>query len=579
MKISRIVLLGFVLLCLILSLNTVSPVFAQDTSYEEIHSYNVNIDVRPDGKLSVEERILYDFGSAQRHGIFRHIPYRYSLKTAEGTKQYDMDISVTSVTDGSGSEYQYSLTDQNQQQNIKIGDPNATLTGEHLYILKYEVSGGMRYFETHDELYWNAIGTEWDVGMQEAVVKVTHPYSATAPSEEYRYRCLGGYLGQNDYERCQVGQQEVSQDGKQASVTFSVYGLLPNQGITVVAGMPQGSVVKLYPREFIDFADTLGGQLIILAVILAGIFWYAVYPVWIALKWLMYGRDPYVGPAPTALYDVPLTKNGRELSPAEAGTLIDENVQKRDVLAMVVDLARRGYLNIIEQEEDDYYIEKVEREDDGDLAGFEKYFLADVFSESTSIRLKDADLISVVQEIEKMLYESMVRENFFLSNPKKSRSFYGHLLIFALPTLNIPLVLSCIFFGLHMPRKTLLGSRQSKRAEGLRSFLKSQERQINFTEADPQVMFEKLLPYAVAFGVEKQWMKKFASIQLDQPTWYVSHSSIGTFSTNDMLSGMQSSFKSFNAAATPVSSSSGFSSGGGGGFSGGGGGGGGGGSW
>ncbi|KXK11228.1 MAG: hypothetical protein UZ22_OP11002000434 [Microgenomates bacterium OLB23] len=70
-------------------------------------------------------------------------------------------------------------------------------------------------------------------------------------------------------------------------------------------------------------------------------------------------------------------------------------------------------------------------------------------------------------------------------------------------TFNIHLVLICALFGNNMPRKTLKGARAAQQARALRNFLKSQERQINY-QGNMQMLFEKLLPYAVAFGVEKK---------------------------------------------------------------------------
>ncbi|PIU37097.1 DUF2207 domain-containing protein, partial [Candidatus Roizmanbacteria bacterium CG07_land_8_20_14_0_80_34_15] len=110
------------------------------------------------------------------------------------------------------------------------------------------------------------------------------------------------------------------------------------------------------------------------------------------------------------------------------------------------------------------------------------------------------------------------------------------------------------------------------------NFLTSQKRQLEF-QADKQIMFERLLPFAVAFGVEKTWAKRFESLNLSQPNWYRSYSS-SHFSSYMLVNSLNNSFRSVTTAATPTRSSTGHSSGfGGGGFSGGGGGGGGGGSW
>ena len=89
------------------------------------------------------------------------------------------------------------------------------------------------------------------------------------------------------------------------------------------------------------------------------------------------------------------------------------------------------------------------------------------------------------------------------------------------------------------------------------------------------MLFEKLLPFASAFGVEKAWAKRFETFDLKNPDWYTSYSG-SHFNSALFVSSLSNSSNSFAASATPPSSSgSGFS----GGSSGGGGGGGGGGSW
>ena len=126
-----------------------------------------------------------------------------------------------------------------------------------------------------------------------------------------------------------------------------------------------------------------------------------------------------------------------------------------------------------------------------------------------------------------------------------------------------------------MPRKTLFGAQQSTVGKGLKNFLSSQERQLKF-QADKQMFFEKLLPYAVAFGVEKIWAKRFEKFDLKPPDWYQGYPG-STFNSVVFANSLNSSYSSFSSAShPPASTGSGF---GGGGFSGGGGGGGGGGRW
>lgn len=146
-------------------------------------------------------------------------------------------------------------------------------------------------------------------------------------------------------------------------------------------------------------------------------------------------------------------------------------------------------------------------------------------------------------------------------------------------------LLNALFFFL-MGAPTPLGRKLMDGIEGLRTYLTLAEKdRLNMAgapEMSPQ-HFEKLLPYAVALGVEKPWTRAFdawlataaagAAATAYSPAWYHGGSP-GGFS--DRLGSFSSSMASTIASTIPQPKSS---SGGGGGFSGGGGGGGGGGGW
>jgi uncharacterized membrane protein len=177
------------------------------------------------------------------------------------------------------------------------------------------------------------------------------------------------------------------------------------------------------------------------------------------------------------------------------------------------------------------------------------------------------------------LYETVVRDGLFPKNPQTQRTMYYVLAGVALFTGNFLLAAVAFLFGRAMPRKTIDGINAANVATALKGFIVSQDRQYKF-QAEKQLLFEKMLPYAIIFGVEKIWAERFKDIDIAQPSWYQSYNS-NAFTTMYLASSLSHSFSSsVVSAATPTRSSSGFSSGfSGGGFSGGGGGGGGGGSW
>jgi uncharacterized membrane protein YgcG len=150
-------------------------------------------------------------------------------------------------------------------------------------------------------------------------------------------------------------------------------------------------------------------------------------------------------------------------------------------------------------------------------------------------------------------------------------------------------LINAVFFFL-MSAPTPLGRKLMDGIEGLRIYLTLAEKDRMNTAGAPTMSpqhFEKLLPYAVALGVEKPWSQSFevwlataaagAAAASYQPVWY--YGNYGGFS--DRIGGFSSSMASTIASTipTPPPSSSSTSSGFSGGSSGGGGGGGGGGGW
>ena len=63
-----------------------------------------------------------------------------------------------------------------------------------------------------------------------------------------------------------------------------------------------------------------------------------MFPMW----WLK-GRDPDPGISVAPMYEPP-----EKMGPAEVGTLIDGSVDPRDITSVLVDMAVRGYVKIVE---------------------------------------------------------------------------------------------------------------------------------------------------------------------------------------------------------------------------------------
>lgn len=542
----------------------VTPAYA-----EVIRGYDAQITVQKDGKIRVVEKINYDFGALYKHGIYRDIP---QLKKNDSGKEFELNIVLNGITDEEGNSYSYSQSIINNKLNLKIGDKDRTITGVHTYTIDYTVSGALSYYSDHDELYWNITGTDWLVNQENVNGTVRLPEGADM--SKVKTRCFVGTSGSTE-ENCKI-ISEVSATSVSAPLVES------GRGLTIVVSFPKGLVAVLEPKPYTAFENTWYGMLILgilfglLALIALG--WYVILPIYIPVRWWLTGRDPRSQDV-RVWYDAPKAKN-RPLTPAETGSLVDETVDMKDIFGTLIQLAQKGYFQIVEDKKGEFtFVKKKEWKNEKGLMHFEKELLSGLFKSSDECRIKGKDVSSEMQTVTESLYKQMVADGFFMTDPQATRNKYFALGGVALFTGNIFLALVAFIFAKFMPSKTEVGAQQASIGKSLKTFLTSQERQLTF-QADKQVMFEKLLPYAVAFGVEKIWANRFKDFTLTQPDWYVGQNH-STFNAMYFSSRLHSSVSTFSYSATPTRSSSGFSSGfsSGGGFSGGGGGGGGGGSW
>ncbi|MBI5448850.1 DUF2207 domain-containing protein [Candidatus Gottesmanbacteria bacterium] len=533
---------------------------------EHIQNYDVAVAIRSDGSIRVTERIGYFF-LTEKHGIYRNIPV---TKMNTNGKRFAMTISDISVEDDLGQSYTYQRTGNGNIEVLKIGDADKTLSGLHEYVLTYTLLGALTYFPGHDELNWNFVGNQWDVPIAESGITVTVPQSITR--SVFSATCFVGLAGAMGKD-CEISFMDNS-------VTVKVSRpLASHEGATVVIGIPKGIASVLEPKEVVPFFSTLMGKITLIIFGIVALLWYVAAPVLVIRKWWTTGRDPKpaIGEA-RAWYGPPKTKRLRELTPAETGTLVDESADMRDVYATLVDLARRGYMKIIETKNGEFDFEKQrDWRKDKVIQPFEAGLLSSVFKNNDLVSMKSLDLHSAFEAAKVQLYEALVSEGFFPNNPQKIRMLYNVLSGFAFVTGNLMLALVALIFGRNMPKKTLFGAEQSAIGKSLRNFLLSQDRHLAF-QAKNQMMFEKLLPYAVAFGVEEIWAGRFKGIALKQPDWYVS-STGERFNSALFVHSIKRAANTSFAASVVSKSSRGFSSGFSGGSSGSGGGGGGGGSW
>ena len=551
----------------------------QQAKAENITDFKAEIKVNTDASIDVRENISYDFGTSERHGIYRDI-----LRVQPNDQgAYQLKIDVQSVQNSQGQDQPFSVEKNGVYTRVKIGDPNKTTTGTHNYIISYKVLGAINYFGDHDELYWNATGNAWPVGIAQASASVIVPGSQ-APTVQ----CYAG--ADNSKSACLTATASL---GK---ADFSQANLGSKEGLTIVVGWPKGLVAVLDRGQF-QISKTAYDN--ILQPGNFGPIAYASYLIPLLLiGWLtrQYRASHTAKSRGTIIaeYDVP-----DKLRPAEVGIIQDNQLQNKELSAEIIQLAIDGYL-IIERTSSlkglvhDYTLHKLKEGDTIDSPYAQRLFNK-LFGASQEVKIKDLkdSFYTKLPEIQKEAFVQVVTKGYFKENPQDVIKKYTVLAIimFIAATLELAYIrnliifpallisaIAAIIFAFFMPALTELGAATKDKIKGLKLYLSVAEKdRIDFhnaPEKNPQT-FQKFLPYAMVMGVEKKWAGQFADIYMEAPTWY-SDPTMTTFNAV-MLADSMSHFAT--ASTGSMSSASNNSSGFGGGFSGGGGGGGGGGSW
>src|SRR5215471_8692532 len=500
-----------------------SPLSGRD---RRLLKFFFDIDVLPDATVDVTEHITFQFIGGPWHGIIRDIPVEY---TGPRGLNYSLFLRVKSVTDEDGVKLKYETSRERQYLKLKIYLEDADNSTRTISIA-YTVSDALRFFDDHDELYWNVTGDEWPIPIQEAGARIVLPDGASTVRANV---FTGAY-------RSTASNAAAEINGTVVDVrTTAPLGI--HEGLTVAVAFDKGVVRE--PSAFYWFLLYLRSNwpLVIPVVALVFMFW----------LWWTRGRDPRLRPI-AAQYQPP-----DQLTPSEVGTLIDNSVDMRDITAAIVDLAVRGYISIEEKDKSsmlglvhnkDYVFHlKKSSADWTSLKPHEQELLNGLFSggpaAGATVTLSDLhnQFYRYIPSIKNYVFDSLVGSGYYRRRPDSVRTGYiaGGLVVGflglwgAMPVSNFlgmapfPFIAAglltgaiiCIF-GWFMPARTITGARTLEGVLGFEDFLAHVESdRFNRMVKTPE-MFEKFLPFAMALGVERNWSKAFQNIYTQPPSWY-----------------------------------------------------------
>ncbi len=268
------------------------------------------------------------------------------------------------------------------------------------------------------------------------------------------------------------------------------------------------------------------------------------------------------------------------LTPAIAGTLIDESADIVDVIATIFDLERKGYIELVPVKKSRYFrgddkdadiLIKVVKKD---LKGLNSYeaeimnFILEQHSLKETVYLSDfgKKFAYELNALRKKIEDEATKLGYFDAPPYSVRNFFtafyvillivayplifkfGHLGFSQLnaknsvlnPVLHLKTLLNywlSIFlytlipiggtFPLYLKLKKAVALRTKKGVEawgkilGLREFIVRVERERlkKMAERDPGI-FKKVLPYAIILGVAREWAEKVKKEYVEFPGWW-----------------------------------------------------------
>ena len=572
--------LAAILLVFLLLVGATPDVAAAQGRTLTLEEFNSTLTVQEDGTLDIVESLRFRFDGSW-NGVFRSIPVEMEDSRGLRTRIF---LDIRAVVDGSGNSLEYELSREGRNRQIKIWVPNARDRRETVTIA-YEVANGLRFFENHDELYWNVTGNEWEVPIERAVARIVLPDGAT----DKRVSAFTGAWGAR---------------GNDATITeidegyfFETDGLGFREGMTVVVGWAPGLVAR--PTAVDKGVLLLRSNWPLLVPFLSLVLMWRL--------WLARGRDPKRRPIVTR-YEPP-----QGFTPGTAGALVDNTVDMRDITATLVDLAVRGYLRIEEEEQGrlerifsskDYRFVRLGK-DRSELERHEVRLLDGLFDGKESVSTDDLEnsFYREIPKIKKAIFERLVEDGCYARRPDTVQGgFIGGGIILGIASTGFFLFLASvagaaplaaiiggigtglpvILFGIFMPARTVRGVRMMEEILGFEEFLERVDSDRFRRMIKGPEQFEAFLPFAMALKVDKQWAKAFEAMYAEAATrntgWYVGRNGPGSFSPSHLVSNLSSvSSRTSSAMASAPRSSSSSSGFGGGGFSGGGGGGGGGG--
>lgn len=560
-------------------------------STEEIIRFDSKITINQDTSLSITESIDY-FTPEEKHGIYRYIPERYRR---EG-KVVSNKVTQISVTSEVGEGIPFQVSRENGNVTMKIGDENKTFSGRKTFVISYKVAKAILQHPEFDELYWDITGEGWAFPIKQARVFITSPFAQTTEK-----KCFTGPIGGTESE-CLFGFSSTE------TIAFTNKQINYGDNFTVALKLDKANSL-IFPSKMESLLEIILNNWTLALLPLPGIamflYWYKKGRDFRFVSQNVFDSDPNLPQGLRPLFEpinIPMVYEPlKDLTPGEAGTLLDERVDNQDVVAEIIDLARKKFLKIERVENKgflrfgcDYLFTKLKESQN--LPEHQAYLLKNIFDSKTEVKMSELKGTFYIHmaKVKEMLYGGLTKKKMFTSKPMNALGIGMVIAIilnigvfvatistisflqsgWAVLVLFVSFTLSLVF-AMKMPQKTAVGTNFSLQAKGLRETIRLGKWREEIKEK--HLFIEEVLPFAISLGVIGKLANDMAKLNLTPPKYMSGGLDGNTLAWSGFMSDFSKTASS-GLSYNPSSSSAG-GSGFSGGSSGGGGGGGGGGSW
>lgn len=513
-KIRGAVILLFIFSCFLLPQISFAKDNFWNVSFDDISSLNVNININEQGDASVEKQ--------------------FNLISPSTTFTWSEDLSSKKIiveSDGkplSKKEYKIKKEQERYIINAETKNQNSSWT------IKYSMPTAIILNNTanFDQIQLPMI-IEPGVFINNLSIVVNLPKQIDQSGITQRVYAIHG-----------VEKYDFTVENDQTLI-YSGENLSPSSIYTISAAVPKNTFsFSLFKKISLYFRFSIFNFWLTVAIILPA-FAFAFYLYMIVKK----RREENI--VSTGYLDKPPD----DLSPAVLGVLLRQQVSGREIVATIVDLTARGYIEIIKKH-DEFVLGK--RQGKGALNPHEAFLYDKLFTQQGVRKIKRTE-VELEERAQQQLYSPKItqfyetiyqegqKRHYFVKSPAmvilKYRA-YG--IIFFLLAVGLALVASKLSSGAPyaifgamglmvaslliikaaplMPKRTKKGAAELKTWSAFGKYL-SDKRPLRAVAIEERI-YEKYLPYAIALGKEIDWTKRFSETVYVPPPWYTTEESV-----------------------------------------------------